>query len=75
MSDKSPLFVSALELVAHATELYIAGQSKKYKFVILHLANSVELILKDCLIDHGVSIYKTQKKLLQSGEHLKNLIN
>jgi len=61
MSDKSPLFVSALELLAHAIELYASGQSKKYKFVILHLANSVELILKDCLIDHNVSIYKNPK--------------
>lgn len=61
MSDKSPLFVSALELLAHATELYASGHSKKFKFVILHLANSIELILKDCLVDHGISIYKNPK--------------
>jgi uncharacterized protein YutE (UPF0331/DUF86 family) len=64
MSDKSPLFVSALELLAHATELYATGHPKKYKFVILHLANSIELILKDCLIDHGVSIYKNPKETI-----------
>lgn len=64
MSDKSPLFVSALELLAHATELYATGDTKKYKFVILHLANSIELILKDCLIDHGVSIYKNPKETI-----------
>lgn len=64
MSDKSPLFVSALELLAHATELYASGHSKKYKFVVLHLANSVELVLKDCLIDHGISIYKTPKETI-----------
>lgn len=58
MSDKSPLFISSLELVAHATELYTKGNPKKYKFVILHLANSIELILKDLLIDKGISIYK-----------------
>lgn len=58
MSDKSPLFVSSLELVAHATELYTKGNPKKYKFVILHLANSIELILKDLLVDKGISIYK-----------------
>jgi uncharacterized protein YutE (UPF0331/DUF86 family) len=58
MSDKSPLFVSALELIAHATELYVQGHPRKYKFVILHLANAIELILKDRLIDKGVSIYK-----------------
>jgi uncharacterized protein YutE (UPF0331/DUF86 family) len=64
MSDKSPLFVSALELLAHATELYTTGHARRYKFVILHLANSVELILKDCLIDHGKSIYKNSKETI-----------
>ena len=61
MSDKSPLFVSAAELLAHATELYTQGNERKYKFVILHLANAVELILKDCLIDKGISIYIPKK--------------
>jgi hypothetical protein len=64
MSDKSPLFVSALELLAHATDLYASGHSKKYKFTILHLANSIELILKDCLIDHGITIYKNPKETI-----------
>jgi hypothetical protein len=63
MSDKSPLFVSAIELLAHATELYTHGNERKYKFVILHLANAIELILKDRLVDKGVSIY-VQKKFL-----------
>ena len=61
MSDKSPMFVSSVELLAHATELYSQGNERKYKFVILHLANSVELILKDRLIDKGVSIYIAKK--------------
>lgn len=52
MSDKSPLFVSASELLAHAVELYTEGNERKFKFVILHLA-AVELILKDRLIDSG----------------------
>ena len=52
------MFVSSLELIAHATELYAQKHDKKYKFVILHLANAIELIFKDCLIDKGVSIYK-----------------
>lgn len=57
MSEKSPLFVSAIELLAHATELYTQGHERNYKFVILHLANAIELILKDRLVDKGVSIY------------------
>ena len=61
MSDKSPLFVSSMELIAHAIELYSANKPRKFKFVILHLANSVELILKDLLIDKGESIYKPKQ--------------
>lgn len=61
MSDDSPLFVSAIELLAHSTELYTQGNERKYKFAILHLANAVELILKDRLIDKGVSIYIPKK--------------
>jgi hypothetical protein len=65
MSDKSPLFVSALELIAHATELFAQKNPKKYKFIILHLANAVELILKDHVLDQGISIYegKTNKTI------------
>jgi uncharacterized protein YutE (UPF0331/DUF86 family) len=62
MSDNSPLFVSAIELLAHATEIFAQGDAKKNKFVILHLANAVELIVKDCVIDQGISIYDKEKK-------------
>jgi hypothetical protein len=58
MSDKSPLFVSSSQLLAHSIELYTQGDERKYKFVILHLANAIELILKDRVIDLGISIYK-----------------
>jgi hypothetical protein len=50
-----------MELIAHAVELYRANKPRKFKFVILHLANSVELILKDLLIDKGESIYKPKQ--------------
>lgn len=58
MSDKSPLFVSSLELIAHSIELFAQKNPKKYKFILLHLANAIELVLKDLLIDQGMSIYK-----------------
>lgn len=58
MSDKSPLFVSSLELIAHAAELFALKNPKKFKFIILHLANAVELLLKDSVIDQGISIYE-----------------
>jgi hypothetical protein len=63
MSDKSPLFVSSLELIAHSVELYRANNPRQFKFVILHLANSVELILKDLVIDKGQSIYVPKQPL------------
>lgn len=63
MSDDSPLFVSAIELLAHSTELYTQANERRYKFVILHLANAIELILKDRLVDEGVSIYQSNKPL------------
>lgn len=57
MSDDSPLFVSSLELLSHAIEIALEKKEKKYKFVILHLCNAIELLLKDCVVDHGISIY------------------
>lgn len=62
MSENSPLFVSSIELIAHGIDLYTQGNSKKYKFVILHLANAIELILKDKVVDSGQSIYKENNK-------------
>src|SRR5260221_13063808 len=55
---KSPLFISSMELIAHATELYSSKHERKYKFILLHLANSIELILKDRLLVEGVRIYE-----------------
>lgn len=61
MSDSSPLFISAAELLIHSVELFRQVDERKYKFIILHLANAVELILQDRLIDAGKSIYESTK--------------
>ena len=63
MIENSPLFVSSMELIAHSIDLYAESTDKKYKFVILHLANAVELILKDKVVDTGQTIYKDNNKL------------
>ena len=60
MGYDSPLFQSALELFAHAIEHFNRGDERDRKFVILHLANAVELLLKDFLLDIGESIYKNK---------------
>lgn len=62
MTETSPLFISSIELLAHAIDLYASRDAKKYKFAILHLANAIELILKDRVVDCGQSIYKDNSK-------------
>jgi hypothetical protein len=64
MAYLSPLFQSSLELFAHSIEHYNCGKEKDRKFVILHLANAVELIFKDLLLDLGESIYKNPKETI-----------
>ncbi|MBC6609681.1 hypothetical protein H8B15_02025 [Hymenobacter sp. BT507] len=61
---KSPLFISSIELLAHATELFGSKNPKKYKFIILHLTNSIELMLKDRLLSCGHSIYSPKNQNL-----------
>lgn len=62
MGDGSPLFHSALDLLAHACEHYVSDSERDRRFVILHLANAVELLLKDRLLDLGISIYENPKQ-------------
>lgn len=62
MGEGSPLFHSALELLAHAIEHYAAGQDRDRKFMVLHLANAAELLLKDCMLDAQKSIYRNPKE-------------
>lgn len=62
MGDGSPLFHSSLDLLAHACEHYLSGQERDRRFVILHLANAIELLLKDRLLDLQISIYENPKQ-------------
>ncbi|GJM36382.1 MAG: hypothetical protein DHS20C18_53830 [Saprospiraceae bacterium] len=64
MAYESPLFQSSLDLFAHSIEHFNSGTERDRKFVILHLANSVELIFKDLLLDLGESIYKNPKETI-----------
>lgn len=74
MKSKSPLFISSIELVAHSVELLRMNDDKKYKFIILHLANSIELIFKDKLINIGESIYlNNSNKTIGIWESIKEL--
>lgn len=64
MSIESPLFNSAMELIAHSISHYNGKKELDRKLVILHLANAVELILKDLLVNLDVSIYKNPKETI-----------
>ena len=62
MAFESPLFQSSMELLGHSVEHFVALDELDRKLVILHLANAVELIFKDLMLDGGCSIYKASKE-------------
>jgi hypothetical protein len=64
MSDRSPLFINAAEVLIHAVELFRQVDERKYKFIVRHLANAVELLVQDRLIDAGQSIYEPTKPVV-----------
>ena len=75
MAYESPLFQSSLELFGHSIEHFNWGTEKDRKFVILHLANAVELIFKDLLLDLGESIYKNPKETITITGSILTLTN
>jgi len=64
LAIESPLFQSAMELLGHSITHYNGKKELDRKLVILHLANAVELVLKDLVLDSGESIYKGPKETI-----------
>jgi len=64
MAIESPLFQSSMELLGHSYSHFNASAELDRKLVILHLANAIELIFKDLVLDAGGSIYKSPKETL-----------
>ena len=64
MALTSPLFQSSFDLFSHSIEHFNSGTERDRKFVIIHLANAVELIFKDLMLDLGLSIYKNPKETI-----------
>ena len=64
MAIESPLFQSAMELLGHSYSHFNNFKELDRKLVILHLANSIELVLKDLVLDSGESIYKGPKETI-----------
>ncbi|MCP4746324.1 MAG: hypothetical protein GY874_09320 [Desulfobacteraceae bacterium] len=64
MAIESPLFQSSMELLGHSISHFNSAEELDRKLVILHLANSIELILKDMVLDSETSIYKNPKETI-----------
>lgn len=64
MATESPLFQSAMELLGHSVSHFNGLDELDRKLVILHLANAIELVLKDMVLDSGESIYKNPKETI-----------
>lgn len=64
MATESPLFQSSMELLGHSISHFNNSEELDRKLVILHLANSIELILKDLVLDTDASIYKNPKETI-----------
>ena len=73
MAIESPLFQSSMELLGHSFTHFNASEELDRKLVILHLANAVELILKDLVLDSGESIYKSPKETITIHGCIKSL--
>lgn len=50
INSSSPLFQSSLELFTHAISHFNSRKELDRKLVILHMANAIELILKDIIL-------------------------
>ncbi len=61
MKIESPLFQSTMELLGHSISHFTKKEELDRKLIILHLANSIELIPKDLVLNHDKSIYKNPK--------------
>ena len=73
MAIESPLFQSSMELLGHSITHFNGTDELDRKLLILHLANSVELVLKDILLDLDESIYKNPKETVTINGCLETL--
>jgi len=62
-----------MELLGHSFSHFNGSKELDRKLVILHLANAIELILKDLVLDSGKSIYKGPKETITIHGCIKTL--
>lgn len=70
---KSPMFNHAVESFQHGVEHYFESSPKSRKFAFLHIDQSIELFLKEKLVDSGRSIYKDDGKTLSIHEAFNSI--
>ena len=70
---KSPMFNHAVESYQHGIEHYFEGSAKSRKFSLLHIDHSIELFLKEKMVDLGKSIYKGDGKTVSIHEAFSSL--
>jgi hypothetical protein len=75
MATESPLFQSSMELFGHSISHFNSGAELDRKLLILHLANAVELLLKDLVLDTGESIYQNPKETINIHKCIEILKN
>lgn len=75
MATESPLFQSSMELFGHSISHFNSGAELDRKLLILHLANAIELLLKDLVLDTGESIYHNPKETINIHKCLEILKN
>ena len=62
MATEFPSFQSSMELFGHSISHFNSGAELDRKLLILHLANAIELLLKDLVLDTGESILSQSKR-------------
>ena len=67
------MFRHSIETFEHGLEHYLDGSEKSRKFALLHIDQSIELVLKEKIIQLGKSIYKTDGTTLNLHEVFKSL--
>jgi hypothetical protein len=60
--DSSPLMKSALEVLCHSIEHFVANSPRDYRLAVLHLAQAVELSAKAILVEHNEPIYDARNE-------------
>jgi len=69
----SPILKHAIESFEHGLEHYLDGTELSRKFAILHIDQSIELFLKERIVNEGKSIHKSNGTTLSIHEAFNSL--